>query len=185
MFNLKSKSARKGTFLSDEKGSAAIETVIMVPLTFFVIMSMFTLFDAFRQYSMHQKAAYTLSDMISRETLPLDRDYLEGAHDLFDTLTRSPQDSTVRISIVRYDAVNDSMRLDWSKTSGFSTPLRDEDVRNWTDRLPMMVNNERIIVVETYANYEPPFNTGLGTREIANFIFARPRYAPQVLWQNT
>lgn len=185
MFNLKSKPARKGTFLSDEKGSAAIETMIMVPLTFFVILSMYTLFDAFRQYSMHQKAAYTVSDMISRETLPLDSEYLEGTHELFDALTRSPQDSTVRISIVRYDSKNDIMKLDWSKTSGFSTPLSNQDVRNWTSKLPTMVHNERIIIVETYANYQPPFNTGLGTREIKNFIFARPRYAPQVLWQDT
>jgi hypothetical protein len=157
----------------------------MIPLIFFVVLSIFTLFDAFRQYTMHQKAAYTISDMISRETLPINGNYLNGAHALFDTLTRSPQDSTIRVSIVRYDSKNNIVKLDWSKTRGSATGLTNQNVRTWTDKLPIMVHNERMIIVETFANYVPPFQTGLVNREIANFIFTRPRYAPQVLWSNS
>lgn len=182
MFNPTPKSTLHSGFVRDEKGSASIETIIMVPLIFFVVISMFTLFDAFRQYSMHQKAAYTLSDMISRETLPIDGDYMDGAHALFNTLTRDPQDSTVRVSVVRYDQVNNIIKLDWSKTRGYSSELSNQSVRDWTTKLPAMVHNERMIIVETFATYDPPFRTGLEQREITNFIFTRPRYAPQVLW---
>lgn len=185
MSNSTSQRPKPNAFLRDEKGSASIETIIMVPLIFFVVLSIFTLFDAFRQYAMHQKAAYTLGDMISRETLPIDGDYMDGAHALFNTLTRDPQDSTVRVSIIRYDGVNDIMTLDWSKTRGYATELTDQIVRTWTQKLPLMVHNERVIVVETFANYAPPFKTGLEQREIANFIFARPRYAPQILWTDS
>lgn len=185
MFNRKLKKALGRDFARDEKGSASIEMIIMIPLIFFVVLSIFTLFDAFRQYSMHQKAAYTLGDMISRETLPIDNDYLDGAHALFNTLTRDPQDSTVRVSIVRYDSQNNIIKLDWSQTRGYATPLSNQTVRNWTTKLPAMVHNERMIVVETFANYAPPFATGLEQREIVNFIFTRPRYAPQVLWTDS
>ena len=176
--------AIKRKFSRDEEGGLAIEAIIMLPLMFFVVMSMFTLFDAFRQYTMHQKAAYTLSDMISRETVPLDSSYLTGAHALFDDMTRNPQESSIRVSVVRYDENNDIFKLDWSQTQGYSTPLSNQDVRNWGDRLPVLVHNERILVVETFANYAPPFETGLGSREIENFIFTRPRYSPQILWDD-
>jgi len=171
-------------FSRDEEGGLAIEAIVMLPLMFFVVLSMFTLFDAFRQYTMHQKAAYTLSDMISRETVPLDTSYLTGAHALFDDMTRNPQESSIRVSVVRYDENNDIFKLDWSQTQGYSTPLSNQDVRNWGDRLPVLVHNERILVVETFANYAPPFETGLGSREIENFIFTRPRYSPQILWDD-
>lgn len=176
---------KNSRFVKEEEGGvAALEAIIMIPLMFFVVISMFTIFDAFRQYSMHQKAAYTLGDMVSRETLPLDRDYLTGAHALFDELTRDPQESTIRVSVVRYDERNDIFKLDWSQTEGYAIPLENQTVRDWTEKLPIMVHNERMIVVETFAHYASPFNTGLGQREIQNFIFTRPRYAPQVLWSD-
>lgn len=169
-------------FARDEEGTVSLEAALMIPLSFFVVLSMFTIFDAFRQYAMHQKAAYTISDMVSRETLPLDYSYLTGAHALFDEMTRDPQESTIRVSVVRWDENNSIFKLDWSKTEGYAVPLANQTVRDWADRLPVMVHNERMIVVETFANYAPPFNTGLGAREIKNFIFTRPRYAPQLLW---
>lgn len=177
------KSLMQSNFVRDEKGSASIEAVIMIPLMFFCMICVMTLLDFTRLHGMHQKAAYTISDMISRETLPIDSDYLSGSHALMNTLTRDPQDSTIRVSIVRYDANNDIFKLDWSKTSGYATPVSNHDVRDWTSKLPTMVHNERMIIVETNAVYKPPFQVGLGNQQIDNFIFTRPRYSPQVLWQ--
>lgn len=185
MFFSKLKPTLKNGFLRDEKGSVAIETMIMVPAIILVLVSIFTLYDAFRQNTLHQKAAYTIGDMVSRETMSIDNDYLDGAKGLFQTLTRSSQESTVRISILKYDADTDTFKLDWSKSRGSYDPLTANQVSGWTDRLPVLVDQERIIVVETYADYVPPFNTGLGTREISNFIFTRPRYAPQVTWTDS
>ncbi|MGB5865199.1 MAG: hypothetical protein WBG95_12980 [Sulfitobacter sp.] len=174
----------KGGFARDEEGSATIEAAFMIPLIFFVVLSMFVIFDTFRLYATHQKAAYTLSDMISRETLPIDNDYLDGAHAIFDELTRDPQNSNLRFTVVNYQADDDEMRVDWSEVRGNFRSLNDTDVRDWSEILPTMVNNERMIIVETYTTYDPPFATGLGRREIENFIFTRPRYAPQVLFQD-
>lgn len=182
MYLPKFKNPMRSTFARKEDGAAHIEAMIMIPMMFMVMITVITLLDFTRQHGAHQKAAFTIGDMISRETLPIDAAYLTGTQVLLNTLTRTPQDSSLRVSIVRYDANNKIFKLDWSNVTGGFTSLSNQDVRNWTDRLPNMVHNERVIVVETFARYEPPFNIGLGTQDIANFVFTRPRYAPQVLW---
>jgi hypothetical protein len=182
MFMNSLKLIARNRFARSENGAGHIEAVIMIPLMFMVIITSMTLLDLTRQHNLHSKAAFTIGDMVSRETMPVDPLYLDGAHTLLNTLTRTPQDSSLRLSVVRYDSTNGIMKLDWSRTSGGYTPLRDNDVRQWTEKLPLMVHNERMIIVETFARYNPPFNIGLGKPEIDNFVFTRPRYAPQVLW---
>jgi len=169
-------------FTRREDGTVAIETVIILPMMFWAFLSMFSIFDAFRQYSINQKAAYTIGDMISRETLPINNAYLDGAQDLFDYLTRSREGSAIRVSSLKWDNDNRIFMRDWSKARGWVSPLSNSNVSGWIDRLPIMRHNERIVVVETWSKYDPPFNTGLEDREIRNFTFTRPRYAPSVLW---
>ncbi|QUJ78001.1 hypothetical protein KDD17_09230 [Sulfitobacter albidus] len=172
-------------FARDEEGSIALETMIIIPVLFWVYMAMFSIFDAYRQYALHQKAAYTIGDMVSRETAAIDNDYLDGMHALFDTMTRDPQDSTLRVSLVYYDAGSNTIKLDWSQTRGTLMPqLSEDDVTNIKGQLPNMVDAERVLLVETWANYEPPFKTGLERRVIDNFVFTRPRYAPQIVFDN-
>jgi len=175
----------RSKFARSEKGSASIEGIIMIPLMFVCMITFMTLIDYTRQNSLNQKAAYTVSEMVSRETLPIDPAYMTGTHKLLDTLTRGSDNSTVRVSVLRYDAKNDIFKMDWSKTSGYAEELSNQAVRNWTDRLPIMVHNERVIVVETAVQYRPPFQIGLGNQMMENFVFTRPRYAPQVLWSDT
>ena len=62
--------------------------------------------------------------------------------------------------------------------------LSNEAIQALRDDLPVMPDNETVVVVETFVRYDPPFNTGLTNREIHNFVFTRPRYAPQVLWND-
>ena len=176
------KQALRSRFARSEHGSGSIEAVIMIPLMFVVIISSMTVLDLTRQHNLHSKAAFTIGDMVSRETLPIDHDYLAGTHALLNTMTRTPQDSSVRLSVVHYDQANDMMKLDWSRTSGDYSELTNQQVSDWTQKLPIMVHNERMIIVETFARYNPAFNVGLGTPVIDNFVFTRPRYSPQVLW---
>lgn len=182
MFMHHLKSFLRADFARDEEGTVTIETMIVLPLLFWVYMAMFSIFDAYRQYSLHQKAAYTIGDLVSRETAAVDNGYLDGIHNLFDTLTRSPQNSTIRVSVVRYDENDDIVKLDWSETRGSRGALSNNEVRDIKGQLPVMVHNERVILVETWAEYEPPFKTGLEQRVITNFVFTRPRYAPKVVF---
>lgn len=174
-----------GGFLRREDGAVAVETVIILPMLFGVYLAIFSLYDAFSQYSLNQKAAYTIGDMISRQTVPIDDDYIDGAQDLFDYLTRSAEGSAIRVSSLRWNNKKSKFTSDWSKTRGWVSELKNKDVKTWADRLPVMKHNERIVLVETWSTYDPPFNTGLTSREIKNFIFTRPRYTDRVLFAST
>lgn len=172
-------------FRDDEDGSIAIETVLILPVLFWTYLSMFAIFDAYRQYSLNQKAAYTIGDVISRETTPLDDSYLSGTLDLLAYLTVNPtSDVSVRVTSVRYDANKDEYKRDWSEAKGWMPALNSTAVSALKDNLPVMPHNERVTVVETFVRYDPPFDTGLMNRDIHNFVFTRARYAPRVCWES-
>lgn len=172
-------------FRDDDQGSIAVETILILPVLFWAYLSMFAIFDAYRQHSINQKAAFTLGDIISRETTPLDNAYLTGAREMLSYLTANPLDDVaIRVTSVKYDATNDIYKRDWSEEKGWMPALSNNDVKALKDNLPVMPHNERVMVVETFVKYNPPFNTGLQEREIHNFVFTRPRYAPRVLWND-
>ncbi|MEO1557910.1 MAG: hypothetical protein AAFS01_15875 [Pseudomonadota bacterium] len=172
-------------FARDENGNIAIECVILLPLLFWAYLSMFAIFDAYRQHAINQKAAFTIGDIVSRQTTPIDPAFLDGMRNTLKYLTNVPNsDTSIRITSVRYDANNNIYKRDWSKKRGWMPALSNNEVKNWHDRLPVLVHNERLILVETFVKYDPPFATGLQERTITNFVFTSPRYAPQVLWSD-
>ena len=173
------------TFRKDEQGTISVELVLILPVLFWGYLSMFSIFDAYRQHSLNQKAAYTLGDVISRETAPIDNSYLIGSREMLAYLTANMKDDVaVRITSVTFDADNDEYKKYWSKNKGWMPALSNEAIQALREDLPVMPDNETVVVVETFVKYDPPFNTGLQTREIHNFVFTRPRYAPQVLWND-
>ncbi len=170
-------------FRSDERGSVSIETAIIFPAIFMVILALFTAFHTFQIYAINQKAAYTIADMISRETNPIDPDYLQGTRELLRYMTNGDiDDVSVRVTIVYYDAETEAYSYDWSAKQGDVVDVTPQEVTGWSARLPTLLDQERIVVVETFHYYEPPFDTGLLARTISNYIFSKPRYAAQVLW---
>ena len=171
-------------FKGREDGSIAVETVIMLPLMFWAYLAMYSTFDTFRMYNLNQTAAYTVGDAISRETQAIDADYLQGMQQLFEYLTRGTGQTAIRVSSLWYDAENNRYHADWSQVRGTVQPLTSDDVRNWHDKLPVMPNNERVTLVETWRDFEPLFKTGLERRDIHNFVFTRPRYAPRTVWSD-
>ncbi len=172
-------------FAQDEDAVVAVESIVMLPMMFWGYVSMFTFFDAYRQNSINVKAAYTISDMISRETLALNPAYMNGAHALLELLTRSPTTTRLRVTIARWDAPAKKYRLEWSQTKGGVTALNAAQVEALKNKLPVMVPDERVIIVETWSKYAPPFKVGLPEQDLYNFVFTRPRFAPQVVWSNT
>jgi hypothetical protein len=171
-------------FSQQDRGSVAIEAVILIPLLIWVFLALYATFHTYRTHMVNQKAAYTIGDMVSRETYPLDQAYLTGTRSFFAFLTgANSADLSVRLTVVFYDEETDTYQMDWSKAIGVS-PVTEEDVLGWADALPTLLDQDRITVVETFHNYDPPFNTNLTTHTVANFVFTRPRYTPQILWED-
>lgn len=169
-------------FASEEDGNIAIEATIIMPIMFWAYLTMFSIFDAYRQYTESQKAAYTISDLISRQTTPIDDAFIDSTRELFDTMTRTIDRPSIRVTIVKYDLETDDYTVEWSKSRGSFVNLDDAAIADWDSKLPVMPDEENVIIFETQSTYDPPFNLALETRTINNFVFTRPRYAPQVCW---
>lgn len=170
-------------FRSDDTGSIAIETIIILPMLFWTFLALYSFFHSYRVYAVNQKAAYTIADMVSRETDPLDAAYLNGARSLLRYMTNAQiEDVSVRVTMVYFDADDGQYHFDWSNQNGNVLPATATEVSSWQSQLPDLPDQERVIVVETFHDYDPPFATGLLDRNVVNFVFTKPRYAPQVLW---
>ena len=170
-------------FRSEERGSVTIETAIIFPAIFMVILALFSAFHTFQVYAVNQKAAYTIADMVSRETNPIDVDYLHGTRELLRYMANANiDDVSVRVTLVYYDAETNTYAYDWSAQQGNVLAVNSEEVAAWNAYLPKLLDQERIIVVETFHYFDPPYDTGLLARTISNFTFTKPRYAAQVPW---
>ncbi|TNJ41812.1 TadE/TadG family type IV pilus assembly protein [Phaeobacter sp. B1627] len=171
-------------FRRREEGNVSVEVAFYLPFLLGIFAATYTLFDLFRQETVNTKAAYTISDLISRETAALNDDYIDSMFTLAQLLVRSDSGMSMRVSVIRWDEDDNRYYVDWSVERG--------DLMNvWTDgtvsdieaKLPTMPDQERVILVETWNNVEPAFNIGFSTRNIYNFVFTRPRFASLVAFE--
>ncbi len=176
---------RMRSFRDDTTGSVAIEAVIITPVLFTAFLSVIVFFDMYQKNASAEKAAFTISDMLSRETTAVNQDYLDSALDLFTELASSDHPSSLRVSVLTYTKRGNKYRLDWSKSSGGATVLKSGDLAEFTPNVPVLVPGERLIVVETFSTFDPAFNVGLGSQEVSTLVFTRPRFAPKLAWSNT
>ena len=172
-------------FAREEDGVLAVEFVIMVPVLFWAYLTLFSIFDAYREHAVNQKVAYSIGDIISRETNPLDEDYLKGMVSLATYMSKvgSKSDVTLRVTSIRWNGQQQRYERVWSQAKGSRPALPEGQVSGMANMLPVLPHNEEIMVVETYIKYDPPFNIGLQSREISNMVFTRPRYASKVCWE--
>lgn len=173
-------------FSHDTRGNMALESLIWMPFILGLLLATFSLHDAFRYKSLNVKAAYTISDAISRETDPIDGTYLDGMVELLDFLIRSGGGSSLRVTLVRYNGNNGAYETEWSQTRGSLGALQSAQLADMHQKLPNMLHNERVIVVETETYYDPPFSLpGLNEAGLFyNYGFTRPRFAPKIVWSD-
>ncbi|MBV7396310.1 TadE/TadG family type IV pilus assembly protein [Mameliella sediminis] len=173
-------------FARDTRGFVNVEAVIVFPALLFLFGVGWTYFDAFRQQAVNQKANYVISDMISRETEPLNPNYITNARRLLRTLTKtSMQESDIRITVVKYDSDLGGWQLKWSEARGDYPELNAADLAAYADRLPSGTEGEELVMVETWDAFDPVFNVGLSAFDIRTYSFTRPRYAPQLVFDTT
>jgi len=183
--------ARIDEFRRDEDASQSVEAVLIIPLLIWAFLASYTFFDVYRAKSLSLKANYAISDLISRETNTMDMDYLLGAEKVFEYLTQTSPDPWVRVTVVYCDAdcaeSYRDLKVDWSKATDSLPTFDNEDVMNSLEQIiPWLAENERVIIVETSIDYEPPFNqnlTGIGERTFVDIVMTRPRFAAWVCWE--
>ncbi len=177
--------ARIARFARDLRGSLSMETVLVFPLLMWAYIAMFIYFDAFRVQSTNLKAAYAVSDLLSREAV-VNQDYIDGMNDVFDYLIASSDPTWLRVTVVKWDENDDEYKVEWSHTTK-GKPVHTDATINSPDvvsKIPVLPVGDKVIVVETHMTYEPIFNVGLGQLSLDNFIVTRPRKGPQLQWSD-
>jgi len=181
MINFLSK--RLKAYGRETDGSVSIEFAVYMPFLLMIFAAIYTYFDAFRQESVNLKAAYTISDLISRETNYVNETYIDSMHSMADLLIRSDSSIALRISVVRWDEDDERYYVDWSKVRGTGLLIwTDANISEVEDNLPTMPDQERVVLVETVNDVTAAFKIGLPDMQIRNFVFTRPRFAPQIVF---
>ncbi|MEL6959058.1 MAG: hypothetical protein AAGL89_08935 [Pseudomonadota bacterium] len=174
-------------FRREDEGSIVAETVIMFPTLFAAVLATFVFFDAFRNQAINLKAAYTISDAMSREDRLITNTMMNNLWMVHRFLTDSPSLTELRISVIQYDMDADEVMVVWSRQKGGSG---NYDWANLSDigltqaQIPAMPHLETLIVVQTSVDYEPNFSIGLEGFSFDNVVFTRPRWAPQLCYSH-
>jgi hypothetical protein len=178
--------SRLKSFRDDTRGTVAVEAAVIFPFIMWTFLAMFVFFDGYRQTAINHKAANTIADMMSRESDSITNTYIDNTRELFNILADTPSNLRLRISVIKWTKRHQNYRVVWSKTRGESvSPLTHDDVGNWDNKLPVVPNQERIILVETWSTYNAPFNIGMDPVEINTFVFTRLRFSPQLRFCST
>jgi Flp pilus assembly pilin Flp len=177
-------------FTRDEGGTATVEAIIILPMLAWAIVAMAVYFDAFRVRSVNLKAAYTISDMISRENPFVGPNYIGGLNTVYDFLASSNNPTWVRVSLVQFDTEdplndNDGVHiLQWSHGTNGKPDLTQASMLLEVDsQIPVMGHGDSLVLVETHMQYMPFADIGIDPYALDNFIATRPRFTPPQ-WSN-
>ena len=174
------------SFVRRETGSLSVEAVFAIPILVWAICATFVFFDAFRTQNQSQKATYTLADMLSREEAPVNGNYLTAMHELFDKMTGTEGNHAVRATVVMQiidpDTDQEETAIVWSEGVGIN---RHESIDGLQPRLPNLAVGEQLIVIEGVQEWTPVFKIGPATYRFREVALARPRFAPQLCWEDT
>ncbi len=179
-------------FGRDTEGYVTVEAMIVLPILLWLFGVGWVYFDAMRQQSINQKTNYAIGDVLSRQTEAITEDYVDGVHNLLNTLNKSDETVTgIRVSVIEWDEDSRLWVVNWSRSRGASAPPLAQDatltgqgdLRGGTaDRLPAAADRDQLILVETWDTYDPVFEVGLNTFDITTYSFTRPRFTPQLVF---
>ena len=171
-------------FLRDEGASVVAEAVIVLPLLLWAYIALFVYWDAFRSMNTVQKAAYTLSDMISRDQNRngITSAYIDGMKQVMNYLIDENQDPHLRVSSIYWSNTNNRFEVQWSRSpNNQMTPMTTALLQGYSNAIPTMAAGDTVILVETEVDYVPAFNVGMPNQVFRQFIVTRPRFRTCIL----
>ena len=166
-------------FARDEGGTVVAEAVIVLPLFLWAYIALFVYWDAFRSMNTVQKAAFTVSDMVSREQTGITTAYVDGMSDVMEYLIDENQDARMRVTSATWSAANNRYEVHWSASPGNTMPPQTTTtLQNYISEIPTLSAGDFVIILELEVDYEPSFDIGMADQEFRQFIVTRPRFLP-------
>ncbi len=168
-------------FKRNEVGTMTVDAVLIFPMLLWTATATYTWFEGFRQSASNLKAAYTIGDLISRETETINDTYINSLYELMIRMVNNGSPMSMRVSLLVFDEDDDRHYVQWSTARGYSWIWTDDNVEDIRAALPPMPNRDTLILVETSNEYVPIFNEIL-VKDISfdNFIFTRPRFTNEI-----
>lgn len=182
-------------FLRDDSGVIMAEALITLPALIWAFLALVVYWDVFRAVNIGQKAAYAIADALSRQTV-ITQDFVDGLDNLLTFLTPGSPVSEMRITSLQMEEgttiangfdSNDSYCLLFSRMVGSDgsagrKPYSQGDLKALNTSIPDMADLESVVIVETWMDYTPAFDTGilsfattLTEQTFVQFIVTRPR----------
>ncbi|WP_170558104.1 TadE/TadG family type IV pilus assembly protein [Ruegeria atlantica] len=178
-----------GNFSGEENGNLSLESALIIPMLVWSVTLTYTYFDGFVESTANLKAAYTVSDLISRESENEITDtYAESMYSIYNRMVRDNSTLKMRLSVIQYFAedvdagTEERYNVEWSTACGFDGTWTNDNLDPLIEKLPAMANADSMIIVETTKPYVPILDTDWLDRDhtFENFIFTRPRFVPIV-----
>lgn len=165
-------------FVRDQRGSAVVEAVLVFPILCWAYLGTFVFFDGFRAQSINVKAAYTVGDILSRQTDYVTPEFLDSMYALQGVLTDTDEARRMRVTAFKYRTDGDRLEVRWSKVRGDGVaPHTDGTLADLRDRIPVLADGEVAILTETWMEYTPPMDVGVDPLTFTEVVVTRPRYA--------
>jgi hypothetical protein len=171
----------------DETGTITIEFLLWVPLLCFWFVVSVAFFDAYKSRSEAEKAAQTVSDIMSRQVEVTDAFVGELYSLQGNLLPRARAGSRLRVSSLQYsidEEGNGAYRVIWSVPRGGGLPLADENIP--IALLPeAMADLETVVLTELSVPYQP--FTSWARIDITSWTYSlisRPRFVSAVAMLN-
>lgn len=168
-------------FLREEKGTIVVDAVMVMPMFIWAYAALFAYWDAYRSINTVQKAAFTISDLVSRSQAPVNNDYIDGMGETMNYMLDADQAGDIRVTSYRWSEANDRFEIIFSRGSEGAMPaLTTADLSALSGRLPEMSDGESAVLLETRVPYTPPMAFGLQPTVIEQFVVTRPRFLPKL-----
>ncbi|MDR7123977.1 TadE/TadG family type IV pilus assembly protein [Pseudotabrizicola sp. 4114] len=177
-------------FKRDERGLAAAEMLMVMPIYMFCIFGTFTFWDAFDVVNRSQKAAYSVSDLVTRKQDNVTEAYVTGMFNTMQYMMGPSLPTRTRITSVFYSEARNRYEVLWSRASTTTIPrLTTATLPGLQDHLPVMHDGDALIVVEANVDFVPligPVDWVMGNVEdgvLRHVIVTRPRFLPKICMQ--
>lgn len=156
----------------DTKGVAAVEFAIVLPLLLSLLLGGFTLFDLFREAERVERSAYTLADLVSRETVvtrPRFDDWRRTQKVLLSEKENEETSSFRVVSALRVwkdgkdetspgtEEENTEFKIDWAYDSAADSTVPPKDID--LDTLPPARLSNSVLIVTTRSTRRSAFTS--------------------------
>lgn len=167
-------------FASRNSGSMTVEALFIVPVMAMGMSGFFAFWDAYKTQNVVQKAAYAVSDMLSREMIPATPAFLNGLEQTLEYLI----DGEARIRVTSIRRTSDGplglVGLDvlWSYSpNNVMVPLTEATLFEVEPDIPMMAVGSNMVIFEVSVPYAPVTEI-LDLDTIRETVAMRPRFLP-------